>query len=395
VYSWDFGDSQYNYTANPNHSYNAAGTYTVCLTVHDSLTLCQNTYCATVTATVGCNNLTASATSTNASACSACDGTVSGSVSGGTSPYSFLWSNSATTASQNNMCGGNYLLTVTDANGCISSTTVTVNCPDSCVANFYTNVSGNTVYIANNSNDTASNVQFQWDFGDATSSNLTSPAAHTYATSGTYTITLIMNDFLNSCTDTASNVVVVGGPASCVSSFSMMEDSFNLSLWYIYPSANGQAPFTYLWDFGDTTTSTQAAPTHNYTYACHHVVCMTITDANSCTSYYCDSSLTHRMTSSTYMQSLVVINPTAGITEQKKLNGSAFPNPVSDFVNVSFNKNVSGIINVTDITGKIISSQKFDGQKTQVDVRALPQGIYNLSLTGGSDVWNEKIVIIR
>src|ERR1041385_3511903 len=82
-YTWDFGDSHLDYTANPTHFYNAAGTYTVCLTVHDSLSLCQNTTCQLVTVTAGCNNLTASAASTPATACQACDGTVTGYVTGG------------------------------------------------------------------------------------------------------------------------------------------------------------------------------------------------------------------------------------------------------------------------------------------------------------------------
>jgi hypothetical protein len=40
------------------------------------------------------------------------------SVTGGTAPYSYLWSNNATTSSINNLVKGNYSVAVTDANGC-------------------------------------------------------------------------------------------------------------------------------------------------------------------------------------------------------------------------------------------------------------------------------------
>ena len=397
IYVWDFGDSQQNYIANPTHFFNAAGTYTVTLTVHDSLTLCQSSYSLPVTVTAGCNFISAYASTTNTTACNVCDGIATGLVSGGTAPYSYLWSNSSTLATQNNMCIGDYVLTVTDANGCASDANVHVGCPDSCHANFYiNNVIATTVYLTNNSNDTSSNVQFQWLFGDATTSNLINPSMHTYAQSGNYTITLIMVDSLNSCSDTLSNVVTAGGPNSCYTSFSMVEDSFNLSQWYIYPTANGQAPFTYLWDFGDTTTSTQATPSHNYAYACHHVVCLTITDANSCISSYCDSSMVHRINSSSYMLSVTAMPiVVSGIQEQNELKGSVFPNPVSDFITVSFNKNISGTLRITDITGKLILENNFVGQAKQIDVSNLPQGIYNLSLIGDVANWNEKLVILR
>ena len=52
----------------------------------------------------------------------ACDGTISNvSVTGGTSPYTYLWSNTATTANISGLCAGFYSLTVTDAHGCVAT----------------------------------------------------------------------------------------------------------------------------------------------------------------------------------------------------------------------------------------------------------------------------------
>src|ERR1044072_356035 len=72
TYSWDFGDNTYSYTANPTHTYSAAGTYVVCLTLVDSsnnTNYCTNTFCDTVIATTGCG-LTVTPAVTNPSNCS-------------------------------------------------------------------------------------------------------------------------------------------------------------------------------------------------------------------------------------------------------------------------------------------------------------------------------------
>jgi hypothetical protein len=55
------------------------------------------------------------------SANGATDGQASVSATGGTMPYSYLWSNGATTSSINGLAAGTYSITVTDANGCVNS----------------------------------------------------------------------------------------------------------------------------------------------------------------------------------------------------------------------------------------------------------------------------------
>lgn len=51
------------------------------------------------------------------------------SPSNGTAPYTFTWSNSATTASIQNIAAGVYTVTITDANGAVAVTSVTVSEP--------------------------------------------------------------------------------------------------------------------------------------------------------------------------------------------------------------------------------------------------------------------------
>jgi len=45
IYSWDFGDGTVSNEQNPVHTWQQAGTYSVCLSIFNSLTLCESTYC--------------------------------------------------------------------------------------------------------------------------------------------------------------------------------------------------------------------------------------------------------------------------------------------------------------------------------------------------------------
>lgn len=96
------------------------------------------TYYVTVTDAAGCtasrpvevqgtNALQINITSTKAD-CSSATGTATiNSVTGGTAPYTYLWSTGATTNSVTSLPIGTYTVTVTDATGCSSSTTIVIN----------------------------------------------------------------------------------------------------------------------------------------------------------------------------------------------------------------------------------------------------------------------------
>lgn len=99
--------------------------------------LCPGTYTVTVTDIGGCTtteqiNLTSSAVSVQGlqsmeSCENGCDANILLAVSGGTSPYSYQWSNGFTGASQADLCAGTYNLVVTDVNGCIGTFSATID----------------------------------------------------------------------------------------------------------------------------------------------------------------------------------------------------------------------------------------------------------------------------
>lgn len=59
---------------------------------------------------------------TNETCRSACNGTIHAYVSGGTKPYTYIWSNGDSTENLTNLCPKKYSLTISDANGCKDST---------------------------------------------------------------------------------------------------------------------------------------------------------------------------------------------------------------------------------------------------------------------------------
>ncbi len=65
-------------------------------------------------------------TSTNAADLTTSDGSASVTVTGGTVPYTYFWSNGETTPAINNLPAGNYTVTLTDGNGCIETASVIV-----------------------------------------------------------------------------------------------------------------------------------------------------------------------------------------------------------------------------------------------------------------------------
>jgi hypothetical protein len=106
TYSWNTGAST------STISGLSAGTYIV--TVRDA-NGCISVFTGTVNQPT---QLTASGTVTQPSSAINTDGSIALTVNGGTSPYTFNWSNGANTPQLGNIGIGTYTVTITDANGC-------------------------------------------------------------------------------------------------------------------------------------------------------------------------------------------------------------------------------------------------------------------------------------
>lgn len=133
--------------------------------------------------------------------------------SGGTAPYSFLWSNGEITQGVSNLPEGNHSVTITDVHGCPSVTaTVTITAEPGALILDYTASTytvdlavNNTVTFTNTS--TGSAINYKWDFGDTSGIYISDNPTHTYTFTGTYTVALMSDDGL--CSDTLTKTIVV------------------------------------------------------------------------------------------------------------------------------------------------------------------------------------------
>lgn len=175
------GTPAYSYTYSPGGANTSlcAGNYTIsvkdskgCLAISATAMVTQP---AVLTSTINANN----------TSCGFCNGTSSISASGGTSPYTYLWSNSSSSQSINGLCSGFFNCIVTDFKGCILTKTVTVVNSTS-----ITSVASNTVASCSTCSDGIASVNatggvgpytYSWSPSGGTSSteSALAPACYT------------------------------------------------------------------------------------------------------------------------------------------------------------------------------------------------------------------------
>ncbi len=211
-YSWSFGDGQ---TAvgpvAPSHTYTATGSFTVTLTVKDSAgKTASNNKTIEVTAQniLPVAEFSATKQSDNAPAIVDLDASASSDSDGTITAYAWEFGDGHTGSGQKlshqYVSQGDYTvrLTVTDSDGGTNSKEMLIsiggpNQPP--VAHFVTAALPGlqVAFNASTSSDSDGQVSlYQWSFGDGQSSQeLSSPnTTHTYASEGTYTVSLIVKD---------------------------------------------------------------------------------------------------------------------------------------------------------------------------------------------------------
>jgi len=200
------------------------------------------------------------------------NGGATASATGGTAPYTYTWSNSATTASITGVIAGTYNTTITDANGCTSSSSVTITEPTILMAASIVD-SNITCNGFSNGGATASASGGTMPYTYAWSNSATT-ASITGVIAGSYTVTITDN---NGCTSISSSTITE--PASLMAA-SVVDSNITcngLSNGGATASATGGTiPYTYAWSNSATTASITGVVAGTYT--------VTITDNNGCTS---------------------------------------------------------------------------------------------------------------
>jgi hypothetical protein len=264
------GTGPYSYTwntvppsANDSVSGLAPGTY--CVTITD-VSGCTGAACITINEACG---LSVNANVTSASCFNNNDGAASLNISGGQSPYTYLWSNGNTTSSLNGVTAGSYNVTVTDANNCTDAETVIITQPQALqISNSNTNVScngGSNGSISLNISGGTSPYSYLWSNG---STNVTISTL----SAGTYMVTVTD---ANACTAT-KDIIVTEPALLTASNIKTNVSCLGAATGSITTTVNGgTTPYTYVWSNGTTLSNATNLIAGNYT--------VTVTDQNGCT----------------------------------------------------------------------------------------------------------------
>ena len=432
----------------------APGTYSVIVTDANGCTDVQSVV-------VNAYNCTAVAQAviSNASCPGGNDGQVSLTMTGGTEPFSYEWSNGATTPTAEDLAAGTYTVIVTDANGCILSDSYAVSDVD----NTAPVITAQNTTLALNANGTVSATLQTLGASATDNCNLSevviSPNSFDCAELGEQTVTI-------SATDEAGNVATMDILVTIVDDIAptVTCPADKKQCWY-ENTVNYDAPVAQdncLSNGGEWKLETglasgsefpvgETVQTYSFTDAsgnkgvCSFAVTITnpVVMAVTSVKHDVDNAGTgsiditvsggtapygfvwtdengnvmgttediSNLRAGTYYVAIkdangcllstegIVVDNTSGTDEPAWLEGVSFrPNPTTGLTQVVFAKtiNVQLEITVADATGRLVRSLTIDRQNSfKLDCTGLPQGAYTVQFRTGAEFGVRKLMIVR
>lgn len=337
-----------------------AGTYTV--TVTDA----QGTSATATAVVTSPAPVVASAAGGNITNCS-CNGTLTGSATGGAGPYTFLWMpGNYTSPVVTNICvPGTYTLTVTDVNGCVGTTTATITS------------TGSTLVATAQSQPTQCGqcngavsgmaaggtlpYSYLWQPGNIPVQYMPNMCA------GTYTLTVT-----DSIGCTATYVTTVGASAAPTVTVTTTPATPNCNGTATANVSGGNGPYTYAWCNGSTT------PTIGN--LCAGPMCICVTDAQGCTT--CDTGF---------------VAPFTGIAANDLQDMlSVYPNPANTVIGYQLPAEFAhdAFVSVADLTGRIVFTEPARTKGT-ISVTGWTQGVYFVNVVSPAGKITKKITVTK
>ena len=380
TFSWTFpgGTPATSTEENPVVTYNAAGTYSITLTVSNPAG--DNTFTLTDYITVkpmpsagfnfAANGSTVDFTNTSSNA----------------SSYSWAFgdgeSSTEPDAQHTYLADGIYIVTLTATNDCGSVTvtkTVVIATMGPIAAFTATNTTGCAPLTVVFENLSSANAEsFEWSFpgGEPSTSTEANPVV-VYSTPGVYDVTLTAINGQGGNTATQTSLVVVNDVPS--TSFSHTTGD------------NGTATFTntstgatsYNWEFGDGESSNEESPVHVYQQSGEYMV--TLTAENECG--FSSATITVQVI-------LTGVGEIPGISEF-----NVFPNPNSGRFTMKLTGEPQSSLELsfTNVLGQSLLNEKADfrsGQLTkEFSFGQLPSGVYIFQVKSGEKALFRKVIL--
>ncbi len=295
--SWDFGDTNTSFSRSApgslHHTFASAGTYIVKLTVVDAYgNLATISHQITVAQTAAA--FTVSPASPQAGASATYDGSASIDTVGTLNSYTWTWNDGSPPTVSGSpvtthtfVASGPHSVQLTVSDGTHSANTtrqVTVDAPPSAafaVSTANPAAGGSVSFDGTGSSETnGSIVSYSWDFGDASSPGNGATLSHTYATPGSYTVTLTVTDQDGYTAQAAHSVVVDSAPTPAFSVSAGPRAGAPVSFDGSASNEPGGSITSHRWNYGDgSAVGSGATTSHTYASPGTYTVTLTVTDA--------------------------------------------------------------------------------------------------------------------
>lgn len=366
-YHWSFGDGNTSTQENPNHTYAAEGTYTVCLIVTNACGV--DTTCNEVSVTVGAIGISV-VNITPAYCNNGFDGAIDIAVIGGVPGYTYEWSNGMTTEDINGIPPGTYGVTVTDSNNdvsILSNLTVgyqfIVDIEDPLVQSPDCYAAQNGI-IAINVNSNGGELSYAWSHDPELNNSVAKDIP-----AGEYTV--IVTDE-QGCSDEVT--VDLNQPDEMLGDLQIThaQQGQNNGAASVDPTG-GTSPYTVTWSTGETTWSIENLAPGEYS--------VVIVDDNNCT-----------------WGQTFVIDEAVSIGSIPTLTGwSIQPNPATDqfILQASFSSNEDVAIRLRNVVGGVVYTKQVSGNTIieVVQLSHLSAGTYFIAMRTRDGHAIQKLVI--
>ena len=301
-YVWNFGDGTTSTAFAPSHTFTAPGVYTVTISAANTNACFRTNDTQRILIYVDTNSIAPSFTYVVTDSCGPYSvvftNTSHQGAASDTSFTTYQWFfGDATTFSGKTPPVHNYPSTGTFTVTLVMTDTASCNSPDTATA--VVNIQSISVSARFSIPDTiclgtpitplvvgAANVISEiWTFGDSSAASMAMPPTYTYGAIGAYTVTLVAQNpgACNGADTFRQQIIVLPVPTA------------NFTYSPITPVPNEPTTFTnlstnatsYLWAFGDNTTSTDINPVHQYNQTGTYMACLTAYNPSKCPSKIC------------------------------------------------------------------------------------------------------------
>ncbi|MDB3904960.1 S8 family serine peptidase [Crocinitomicaceae bacterium] len=268
---------------------------------------------------------------------------------GGSSPYTYEWSNGSSDQSLMDLAAGVYSLNVTDASGCSIDTTITIGTYPSTV--FEGDIDHVSCYgISNGAIDLTiiegnPNYSYQWDHGVTTQDIYD-------LTKGTYRVEITDG---NGCISWGSFNVMQ--PEALTAEISAIEPTEWNDVDLDLSVSGGTYPYYYTWNTGDDSEDLYDVPAGFYE--------ATIVDYNGCV---------------VMADQVIEEENIASIIDAELGHLNIYPNPTSDNATISWENKEISTITILNASGQMVNSIEVSYQNSY-QTKDLDSGLYVIILT--------------